>query len=769
MVSDEVYGLCLPVLQDDALEDEDKTEKLEDLLRDKTSLTGKPLEDAVLDSLWRFRSSTSSSASPPPVRHTIIRRSSPAPWQVGRAPTPSNSSPRVAPPPGFGVAPPGFSRAKSSTASPFTSPRPSPRLAYATPHIPHSPNLNAYEFSEPSHTPDIYGDYGSDTVDWLVNDDVVSVSSSLPGDATLNGAAAEWVQPYTANMTPYDMLRSILRDERSDEEIQRALEGNGYDFTATIQALMDSAAQGLNGQHALLLNQPEKTFVVGKSMSPSFRPATPSAQTKTHVLCKYWLQNGQCARADCRFSHDPSKTVCKYWLAGNCLAGETCLFSHDPASLMSKLSLEGSGTPPAQPNFQVQDYEAFPSLQQTSQASVSQYLHLKDAGLEQYYGGVSGVATPPPGLSPFPTFTPSSARSHSRPSSSRQVSHSRASTPSAPAADDPEAFPSLASAAAAKSGKRHHGKRGGHGHGSKESSQPNTLAEVVRMSPSPAPAQPRKGLRTAKSFNGSRENSAAAQSIPAPEHIPWLETGEAANKAYLKARQEAFKHGGLRNKFLQSAAQAWNRNDSRAAKALSLRGQSENNLMRQAHREAAEHLYNERNKDMGPNAKELYVDLHGLHPEESVQYLSKILMAHQNSTRPIYAITGTGHHSKNGKDKVGKAVRGFLNEWRYVFREFSVPGDRGNVGGILGIDPCSWDRSLERDRLDSGVGDEQHQGAGVGAVESTKIRMLKADEVKPLTSVAGGAASSTSAAASTTAASSIPEGAAGVVGFSKAS
>ena len=28
-----------------------------------------------------------------------------------------------------------------------------------------------------------------------------------------------------------------------------------------------------------------------------------------------------------------------------------------------------------------------------------------------------------------------------------------------------------------------------------------------------------------------------------------------------------------------SAAQAWNRSDSRAAKALSLRGQSENNLM----------------------------------------------------------------------------------------------------------------------------------------------------------------------------------------------
>lgn len=120
----------------------------------------------------------------------------------------------------------------------------------------------------------------------------------------------------------------------------------------------------------------------------------------------------------------------------------------------------------------------------------------------------------------------------------------------------------------------------------------------------------------------------------------------------------------------------------------------------------------------------------GLHPEESVQYLSKILMQHQNSTRPIYAITGTGHHSKNGKDKVGKAVRGFLNEWRYVFREFSVPGDRGNVGGILGIDPSSWDRSLERERLDSGVGssngEEDKSGDKLG--ESTKIRVIKADQ-----------------------------------------
>lgn len=97
----------------------------------------------------------------------------------------------------------------------------------------------------------------------------------------------------------------------------------------------------------------------------------------------------------------------------------------------------------------------------------------------------------------------------------------------------------------------------------------------------------------------------------------------------------------------------------------------------------------------------------GLHPEEAVQYLTSCLIDHSSSSRPIYAICGTGHHSKSGKDKVGKAVRQFLNEWRYAFREFSVPGDRNNVGGILGIDPSSYDKDYAKkaqSETDSGVG-----------------------------------------------------------------
>lgn len=400
----------------------------------------------------------------------------------------------------------------------------------------------------------------------------------------------------------------------------------------------------------------------------------------------------------------------RYWVAGNCLAGNTCIFSHDPAHLVKGLQIDGIGTPPAQKaDIHIQDKTSFPPFKPGTPDQWPSFTPSANY--------TPGAVPPPPGFKPLPGLA--GERPRSRPGSRQQ--DQKVSTPTTLSLDDADAFPSLGSSSS-KQGKKHHGKRGGHGHGPKENFTPSTLAEIVKMSASPTPVAPRLDRKIGR--NGSStsvrngENSAAAQAIPSPKHIPWLETGEKANKAYLKARQEAIKHGGLRNKFLQrsvsyhfflfghttdkqgSAAQAWNRNDARAAKALSLRGQSENDLMRKAHREAARELYEERNKN-NANCPEMYVDLHGLHPEEAVEYLERILLENSNESRPIYAITGSGHHSKNGKDKVGKALRNFLNEWRYAYREFSVPGDRNNMGGILGIDARSWDKSLAREGASS--------------------------------------------------------------------
>lgn len=148
--------------------------------------------------------------------------------------------------------------------------------------------------------------------------------------------------------------------------------------------------------------------------------------------------------------------------------------------------------------------------------------------------------------------------------------------------------------------------------------------------------------------------------------------------------------------------------------------------MRKAHRAAAQALYEERNQHVqdGDANDELYIDLHGLHPEEAIEYLEDILKTHEKrGRRVIYAITGTGHHSKNGKDKVGKGVRNWLNEWGYTFREFSVPGERGGyIGGVLGIDITS--HHMQPQPLS-----EVKESDSMTTSISGKISLLKREEV----------------------------------------
>jgi len=299
---------------------------------------------------------------------------------------------------------------------------------------------------------------------------------------------------------------------------------------------------------------------------------------------------------------------------------------------------------------------------------------------------------------------------------------------SVPQVDDTEAFPSLGSATKSKKNAR----RNHAGQSSPIPTGPSSLADVVRMG-SPSPANKRwnganSGI-SVSSPSAKHKRAQAANSIPPPTQIPWLETGNPLNKLYLKHRGLAIKHGGLRNKYLQAAAAAWNRNDAKSAKSLSLRGANENEAMRKAHRAAALAIYEERNKNANAST-EIFVDLHGLHPDEACEYLEKILLEQQHSSKPLYAIIGSGHHAKGGKDKIGKAIRAFLDEWKYVYREFSISGatephsnGKGGYGGILGIDPTSYDKSLvgpEDGGVGLGVSGPLHTEGGVGKAKVVK-------------------------------------------------
>lgn len=311
MVADELLEDCLQILQDKSLDEEDQVEKIEDFLREKTSLSGPSLENAVLDILWRHRNRTLPDSSPPPPRHTVIRRSSPAPWQMARSSTPLSPHSNLGTSPGstswLQNSRSGLPRAPlSSTASPFTSPRPSPRLALAQP-IPHSPSLNAYEFSEQNHISDYYGDLGSDSnVDWLVADDAMSTTSSA-GALSINGGLSATAPEFVPDMSPHDILRTVLGDKRSNDEIEVALEANGYDLGATIAALtQDTDAGSASGL------PDDSRVVVGKSMSMDpHKDMGTLVHNRSPVVCKYWLSTGQCLRADCRFSHDLTSHLCK--------------------------------------------------------------------------------------------------------------------------------------------------------------------------------------------------------------------------------------------------------------------------------------------------------------------------------------------------------------------------------------------------------------------------------------------------------------------------
>ena len=111
-------------------------------------------------------------------------------------------------------------------------------------------------------------------------------------------------------MSPYDMLRSILGHTRTDDEIESALASHGYDLSATIAAIMESQQQ--DGSFAMSSPEAPKSVLIGKSMSTDSRPSTPSGQSKSGIICKFYMSTGQCLRADCRFSHDLSNHLCKY-------------------------------------------------------------------------------------------------------------------------------------------------------------------------------------------------------------------------------------------------------------------------------------------------------------------------------------------------------------------------------------------------------------------------------------------------------------------------
>ena len=287
---------------------------------------------------------------------------------------------------------------------------------------------------------------------------------------------------------------------------------------------------------------------------------------------------------------------------------------------------------------------------------------------------------------------------------------------SVPGVDDPEAFPTLGSMSALASkgpgsgGRRHRGKRG-----AALARVAEFMAEIVRNARRPRartvarrPRRRRRRQGPARRHPGAR-GQPRALAIPPPQDLPWVYGRRPpSTRPTSRLGTEAFKHGAS-TWLLQGAAQAYNRQDARAAKALEYpRGQTRSSHMREAHRRAAQILYDERNKDAA-NHRELYVDLHGmssflpwdgltaagLHAEEAITYLGRILRAHRGRHPSAPALRHHRHGTplaqrRQGQGRARRArvprgpalrlarVLGANDHWRHG-RRFEIDPGSGSV------------------------------------------------------------------------------------------
>lgn len=163
---------------------------------------------------------------------------------------------------------------------------------------------------------------------------------------------------------------------------------------------------------------------------------------------------------------------------------------------------------------------------------------------------------------------------------------------------------------------------------------------------------------------------------------------------------------------------------------------------------ARKHLYDLKRKylespqSLEDNA-EVYIDLHGLHPDEALEYIEPILWRQEClGRRVIYIITGTSY-TKNSKDKVAKAVKIWLNTWEYVFREFSLDGTNPCYSAVcvLGVDPTSYRKeskgngpgpaaAMASETVASTTGSSNYAAGPTVNMPTGKVQLLKRDTDK---------------------------------------
>ncbi|KAJ3017370.1 hypothetical protein HKX48_003579 [Thoreauomyces humboldtii] len=163
----------------------------------------------------------------------------------------------------------------------------------------------------------------------------------------------------------------------------------------------------------------------------------------------------------------------------------------------------------------------------------------------------------------------------------------------------------------------------------------------------------------------------------------WVATGDTLAATYARHRGDAISAAIQRNKLFQRATEAYLAGNKAAAKAFSLGAHRLNERVQELHRQAGQRIFETRNSSTASHPSEgtRTVDLHGLHPDESVEMLQSQLakLKRENFSGRVVIVTGTGHHSRGQKAKVLPAIREFLHKAGLRAEEATMSDSRGGM------------------------------------------------------------------------------------------
>lgn len=131
-------------------------------------------------------------------------------------------------------------------------------------------------------------------------------------------------------------------------------------------------------------------------------------------------------------------------------------------------------------------------------------------------------------------------------------------------------------------------------------------------------------------------------------------------------RKKSDQHAKKRGEYYEQSQQAYKSGDGAKAKEFSELGKKEQALMEESNRQAADLVFNSKNKNQPADS----IDLHLLLVTEAVERTeARIAQCLQKKEDHLIIIHGAGHHSKNNKQMIKPAVVKLLNEKGLKFEE----------------------------------------------------------------------------------------------------